>query len=93
MSASPAAVETAKVVTGILGVGGIGMNHLNAFLDHKDVEIACVCEVDQKRLDDAMNTASKCSAQPSASEGGKQVPVVAAIENDVKNAVRKPLDF
>jgi predicted dehydrogenase len=65
-STARATDESAKVITGVIGVGGMGSNHLNALLDRNDVEVVYVCDVDQKRLDDAMSTASKRSAKPSA---------------------------
>src|SRR5262245_35576205 len=67
------AVESARAMIGIIGVGGMGMNHLNALLNRKDVEVAYVCDVDQKRLDDAMSTASKHSAKPAAVRDLRQV--------------------
>jgi len=44
------AAESKKVVLGIIGPGGMGMNHLRNLVKRKDVEIAYVCDVDKNRL-------------------------------------------
>src|SRR5262245_53095109 len=47
------AADSRKIVLGVIGPGGMGMNHVRTLLDRKDVEIAYVCDVDSKRLADA----------------------------------------
>src|SRR5688572_1531462 len=42
-----------KVVLGIIGPGGMGLNLLQSFAAQKDVEIAYVSDVDAKRMADA----------------------------------------
>src|SRR5262245_48268101 len=44
------AAEQRKVVLGIIGPGGMGIHHVRNLCMRKDVEIAYVCDVDQKRL-------------------------------------------
>src|SRR5215216_3205845 len=65
-SAIDAPIEPPKVKTAIIGVGAMGANHLGALLDRTDVEVAYVCDVDQKRLDSATSAAAKRSAKPVA---------------------------
>lgn len=49
-TAAIARAEPRKVVLGLIGPGGMGMNHLRLLSARKDVEIAYVCDVDQNRL-------------------------------------------
>ena len=39
-----------KVVAGIIGAGGMGMNHVRTLSKRRDIEIAAVCDVDSERL-------------------------------------------
>jgi len=39
-----------KVVVGVIGPGGMGSAHLHALSERDDVEVAYVCDVDNKRL-------------------------------------------
>ncbi|HVK10130.1 MAG TPA: Gfo/Idh/MocA family oxidoreductase [Gemmataceae bacterium] len=51
-----------KVVIGVIGPGGMGMNHVRLLARRPDVEIAYVCDVDKTRLANAakeVETASK----------------------------------
>jgi len=45
-----------KIVIGMIGVGGMGMSRLNGFLEHADVEIAAICDVDSRHVDRAVST-------------------------------------
>lgn len=45
-----------KIVVGMIGVGGMGMSRLNGFLEHDDVEIAAICDVDTRHVDRAVST-------------------------------------
>ena len=45
-----AAASNAKIVLGIIGPGGMGMNHLRTFAGYDDVAIARVCDPDAARL-------------------------------------------
>ncbi len=47
------AAQKERVVVGVIGPGGMGMNHVAHLIDRKDVEIAYVCDPDQNRLADA----------------------------------------
>src|SRR5262245_50574486 len=53
LSPPTSAADSRKLVLGIIGPGGMGMNHVRALLKRPDVEIAYVCDVDKKRLADA----------------------------------------
>src|ERR1043166_9312532 len=50
-----------KITLGIIGPGGMGMNHLRAFSGYKDVEIAYVCDPDEKRRQVAAEEVQKKS--------------------------------
>ncbi len=50
------AAESRKIVLGVIGPGGMGMNHVRALLKRPDVEIAYVCDVDKNRLATAAKT-------------------------------------
>src|SRR5205814_6220117 len=52
-AATVRAADPQKLIVGIIGPGGMGMHHVRALCARKDVEIAYVCDVDQKRLADA----------------------------------------
>lgn len=56
-----AASSNHKIVLGIIGPGGMGSNHLRAFAGYPDVEIAYVCDPDEKRLAQASDEAAKIS--------------------------------
>ncbi|MGE0377721.1 MAG: Gfo/Idh/MocA family oxidoreductase, partial [Planctomycetaceae bacterium] len=45
-----AAAQSPKVILGIIGPGGMGMNHVRHLCARRDVEIAWVCDVDELRL-------------------------------------------
>jgi predicted dehydrogenase len=44
------AADSRQVVVGVIGPGGMGMNHVKTLVKRKDVRIAYVCDVDQTRL-------------------------------------------
>ncbi len=50
LGSTVASAQGDKVVFGLVGVGGMGNNHLRYLLKRQDVEIAYVCDVDQQRL-------------------------------------------
>jgi predicted dehydrogenase len=50
-----------KIVLGVIGPGGMGMNHLRSLVTYKDVEIACVCDVDENRANQAASAVEKSS--------------------------------
>lgn len=50
-----------KILIGLIGPGGMGMHHLRAFNTYKDVEIAYVCDPDEKRRDAAASEVEKRS--------------------------------
>ena len=43
-----------KIVLGMIGVGSMGKNRLNGFLEHPDVEIAAICDVDALHVEEAI---------------------------------------
>lgn len=58
-----AAAADARIVLGIIGPGGMGMNHLRAFAAYPDVAIAHVCDPDAKRLAQAAAEAEKLTGK------------------------------
>src|SRR6185295_616209 len=52
-----------KLVIAMIGPGGMGMNHLRALIGYKDVEVACVCDADQTRADQAASAVEKSSGK------------------------------
>jgi len=69
-----AAGAAKKIVLGIIGPGGMGMNHLRAFAVNTDVEIAYVCDPDEKRREAAAKEAEKSSGKaPKAVKDMRQV--------------------
>ena len=52
-----------KLVLGVVGPGGMGMNHVRTLLSTRDVEIAWVCDPDQKRAEQAAAAVEKTSGQ------------------------------
>src|SRR5436190_452579 len=52
-SAAAAGAENDRVVVGVIGTGGMGMNHVKRLAARKDVELAYVCDVDRQRLENA----------------------------------------
>lgn len=63
-----AAKEGSEPLTiGVIGVGGMGGNHLNQLVRNADVRVAYVCDVDQNRLEQAAKTVESAAGKaPSA---------------------------
>lgn len=40
-----------QIVVGMIGVGGMGLSRLRGFLEHPDVRIGAICDVDRRHLD------------------------------------------
>ncbi|HUV04289.1 MAG TPA: Gfo/Idh/MocA family oxidoreductase [Armatimonadota bacterium] len=43
-----------KIIVGVIGCGGMGMNNMNSFMKQPDVEIAAVCDVYEPHLNRAL---------------------------------------
>ena len=43
-----------KIMMGFIGLGNMGTGRLREFMDHEDVEVAALCDLDQKHLDAAI---------------------------------------
>src|SRR5262245_53301589 len=68
------AAEKERVVVGVIGTGGMGMHHVRQLAARKDVEVAYVCDVDQKRLADASkHVESTTKKAPKAVKDMRQV--------------------
>lgn len=39
-----------KIVFGLIGCGGMGASNMRSFMDHGDVEVAALCDVDRDRI-------------------------------------------
>ncbi len=63
--ASEAAAKEASepLAIGVIGVGGMGGNHLNQLVRNADVRVAYVCDVDQSRLDQAAKTVESAAGK------------------------------
>jgi predicted dehydrogenase len=64
LAAAPASVRAAKspndkVVVGIIGCNGRGMDHINGFLSVPNVEIAYICDVDSRAVDKGVAAVGK----------------------------------
>src|SRR5262249_52497645 len=57
----------------IIGPGGMGMNHTRRLAARKDVELAYVCDVDEKRLANAAKTVEAAGKAPKAVKDMRQV--------------------
>jgi predicted dehydrogenase len=51
-----------QIVLGMIGVGGMGMNRLRGFLEHPDVRIGAICDVDSAHIDRAVAEIAKTVA-------------------------------
>jgi predicted dehydrogenase len=69
LSPPTSAADSRKVVLGVIGPGGMGMNHVRALLKRSDVEIAYLCDVDKNRL---------ATAAKSVEDGSKKAPKAVA---------------
>jgi len=47
-----------KLAVALVGCGGMGRNHLNLLVKHKQLNVAYVCDADENRLKDAAQVAS-----------------------------------
>jgi hypothetical protein len=61
--AARAAGANERLTVGVIGPGGIGGNHLGLLGEHKQVDLAWVCDVDEVRLAAAAQTAEKLSGR------------------------------
>jgi predicted dehydrogenase len=58
-----AADANRKLMLGLIGPGGMGMNHLRLLLAAKDVEVAWVCDPDENRASQAAGAVEKSSGK------------------------------
>jgi predicted dehydrogenase len=63
-----------RVTIGLIGVGGMGSNHLRLLSGRSDVEVASVCDVDRDRLAEAATVVEKGSGKaPQAVKDLRQI--------------------
>ncbi len=55
------AKDAERIAIGIIGTGGMGMNHLRQLARRTDVELSYVCDVDSNRLQNAIKDAEPIS--------------------------------
>jgi predicted dehydrogenase len=68
------AAQGDRIVLGVIGPGGMGMNHVRTLCARSDVEIAWICEVDSKRLGDAaQHVESTMGKRPQTTADMRQV--------------------
>jgi len=53
------AAPSNKIALGCIGVGRMGQGDMRSFMGFDQVRVVAVCDVDSKRMDDAMNTVNK----------------------------------
>ncbi|MFM8273777.1 MAG: Gfo/Idh/MocA family protein [Gemmata sp.] len=63
---APAKAGPDKLTVALMGCGGMGKHHLNHLVKHKQLSIAYVCDVDEKRLADAAKIAADAGHTPKA---------------------------
>ena len=49
LPSSTRAAPSNRIVMGFIGVGGMGSGNLNSFLNHPDVQVVAVCDIDKGR--------------------------------------------
>ena len=54
-----------RVTIGLIGVGGMGSNHLRLLAARSDVDVAYVCDVDSDHLAEAVSVTEKASGKAS----------------------------
>jgi predicted dehydrogenase len=59
-----AADANKKIIIGIIGPGGMGMNHLRTLSKEQDVAVSYVCDPDENRANAAASEAEKGSGRP-----------------------------
>lgn len=59
LPSSTRAAPSERIVMGFIGVGGMGSGNLNSFLNHKDVQVVAVCDVDRGRARSAADNVNK----------------------------------
>ena len=52
-----------RVTIGVIGTGGMGMNHVRLLSERRDVEIAYVCDVDRNKLTEAKAIVEKATGK------------------------------
>jgi predicted dehydrogenase len=63
-----------KIVMGAIGLGGMGTGNMNAFMDHPEVEVVAVCDVDSNNLKRAAALVEKKYGRlPKAAEDFRKV--------------------
>src|SRR6267154_3698660 len=74
VGAATARAATDGLVLGVIGPGGMGMNHTRLLASRKDVKIAYVCDVDSNRLEAAAKEVeTRCGVAPKAVKDMRQV--------------------
>lgn len=77
LSASAATAQAAAgdpIVLGVIGPGGMGMNHTRLLASRKDVRIAYVCDVDSDRLEAAAKEVqTRSGSRPKTTKDMRQV--------------------
>lgn len=58
-----------RITLGMIGVGNMGMDRLREFLTHADVEVAAICDVDTRHVDEAVETVRNARGRKPATFG------------------------
>ncbi|MBM3997352.1 MAG: Gfo/Idh/MocA family oxidoreductase [Planctomycetes bacterium] len=81
-ASSYAAIQGAneRIHLGIIGPGGMGMNHIRTLVTQKDVRITHVCDVDSQRLANAARAAAQDGREPATLGDMRRLLEVKTIE-------------
>ena len=70
LGAENAAAPSDRVVIGVIGCGGMGRGHLGALLDHPEVQVAAICDVDAAHREQALEIVHQKVAAAGKSAAG-----------------------
>ena len=83
-----------QIVIGMIGVGGMGMGRLRGFLEHPDVRIGAICDVDSSHADRAAAIVEKVRGQKPKTFGDfrllledREIDAVAVVTPDHWHAI------
>jgi predicted dehydrogenase len=83
-----------RIVLGMIGVGGMGTGRLRQFLQHPDVRIGAICDVDRRHLDRAIALVEKTAGYKPEAYGdfrrlleNKEIDAVAVVTPDHWHAI------
>lgn len=83
-----------RIQLGFIGVGSMGMNRLRGFLEHDDVDVVAICDVDRRHREEAISEVQKQRGNKPAEFGDfrllleeKDIDAVAIVTPDHWHAI------